>query len=182
LCATKFLSILVSQIAAEVKDLLAKLVILEVGAAASGMNESSGRKHSFFEVNKTDPPGTPIDVLTTMAAPRLFARRSLRAVDPWETAVGQACVRDLFHSYSIRNALGTFSQCLKQRFRTFVGSARDVKPERHVAIRKRIRKTFPETQLTTANLLAAAAAFRTAACGCFDHVGHSKSISPESFD
>ena len=64
----------------------------------------------------------------------------------------------------------------EERLGARVGAARQVKPQRHLAVAECVRLALAEPQLALGDRLIAAAAFRAAARGGFDDVCHVRII------
>src|SRR5262245_58592231 len=74
---------------------------------------------------------------------------------------------------------GVGCDALEKCFRSLVGSALQVEPQRHLALAECVRLALAEAELVFGDLLVAAAAFRAAAgCG-FDDVRHGADYRPD---
>jgi hypothetical protein len=127
------------------------------------MNKPAGVKHAFLEKHESDSPTPAFDGLTAVTALGHAARCALGAIDPWQSTMQQGASRQRFNGFAIWDDLACFPEGLEKWFRPLIGRTGKVKPQRQLALRKRIGKLFPKTQFAARNRLSAAAAFGTTA-------------------
>src|SRR5205809_6995926 len=163
--APQFLALVGAQVPAEVEHPVQDVVGLEVGLAAVEVHEPPGREAPFLIEHEPDAPAPARDGLAAAAALRLRARRALGAVDPREAPVREARARRAREALPVGHVRGRFRQGLKQRLRPFVGRARRMEPQRHLALAEGIGEALAETQLSALDNLSAAAALGASASG-----------------
>src|SRR5690606_9884870 len=130
----------------------------------------------FLEEHERQPPFAAFDRLAAIAATRAAGRRALGACEPRQPPVLDAFAGDALEMRRFLGGRGV--ERLEQRLGALVRGARQVKPERHLAVAERVRLPLAEPQGPFLDRLTAAAALRAAARGGLDDMRHRPSSLP----
>ena len=162
-----------AKLRAEMPNSVEQLDGLEVFAGALGVDVAAGIEAILLEEHERQPPVALGDQLAATAAVSTARRRALGAVQARHAAVLDAEPGGGGERFDLDLSLG-WCRALRfeERLGSRVGAARQVKPQRHLAVAECIRLALAEPELAFGDRLVAAAAFGAAARGGFDDVCH----------
>jgi hypothetical protein len=143
-CPFQFLALGIVQTGREVQDAIGDIVSLEVGLATGEVQEAAGREAAVLEEHESDAPTASLDWLVAAATSGLARGRALAAIDAREASVLERATRRALESVPIGHVY-RFTENLEERLGPLVRRADRMKPERHLALGKRIGETFAET-------------------------------------